>query len=212
VLQISEIKKEKLGFLEKLLGTIGKRYMWWRAKKANKLLVHLGFVYTIYELYKLTDSFDKAADIMKQVGLEAGKDIVYESLELAKPVLSRSIADLEVILKSSWYAFLGKQKINYFEYVPPDSEGVEKIIWRCNNCMLCSEIDSDPILKDILDNTEEKVSFGSVMCGIFESFFNTVMEYAGRNFEIKVEETKCMGRGDDYQELRAIFTPKKVDE
>lgn len=211
MIKISEIKKEKLGFFEKLLGSIGKRYMWWRAKKANKLLVHLGFVYTIFELYKLTGSFDKTAEIMKKVGLEAGKDIVYESLELAKPVLSRSIADLEVILKSAWYAFLGKQKIDYFEYIPPDSEGVEKIIWRCNQCMLCSEIDSDTILKDVFEKSEVHISFGSVMCGIFESFFNIVMEYAGRPFDINVEETKCISLGDPYQELTAIFTPKKLE-
>lgn len=195
-----------MGFLEKFLGSIGKYLYWWRAKKANKLLFHLGFIYSVYELYKLTNDFEKTMSIMNEMGLEAGKDIVYESMELAKPVLSKSIKDLEVILKSSWYAFLGKQKIDYFEYIPPNDMGIEKIIWRCNKCMLCSGIESDSILEDKL--SEMDGSYGGLMAGIFESFFGSIMEYAGRSFDIKVDETKCMARGDPYQEFTAIFIPK----
>ncbi|MBD3230412.1 MAG: hypothetical protein GF329_19690 [Candidatus Lokiarchaeota archaeon] len=142
---------------------------------------------------------------MKAVGLEGGKDLIYESLELAKPLLSRSVEDLELILKSSFFGFLGKQKIDYFEYVPPDINKIEKIIWRCNKCMMCAGLEEDPIMKDNLKEMEG--SFGSLMSGIFESFFSAIMEYAGRNFKIEVEETKCMVRGDPYQEFVAIFTP-----
>ncbi|MHA1230124.1 MAG: hypothetical protein ACTSRP_05430 [Candidatus Helarchaeota archaeon] len=206
---MSEIKKEKLGFIEKLLGSIGKIYMWFKAKKCNKLLAHLGHLYSVYELAKLTGSYEKALEIMKLAGIEAGNDIVLESIDLAKPVLSKSIEDIKVILNSSWYAFLGKEKIDYFEYVPPDENGVEKIIWRCNKCMLCSGIDEDIFIKDDLEKIES--SLASLLLGIFESFFGIIMEYAGRSFDIKVYETKCMAKGDPYQEITAVFTPKKSE-
>jgi len=176
---MSEIKKEKLGFIEKLLGSIGKIYMWFKAKKCNKLLAHLGHLYSVYELAKLTGSYEKALE------------------------------DIKVILNSSWYAFLGKEKIDYFEYVPPDENGVEKIIWRCNKCMLCSGIDEDIFIKDDLEKIES--SLASLLLGIFESFFGIIMEYAGRSFDIKVYETKCMAKGDPYQEITAVFTPKKSE-
>ncbi|MHA1750969.1 MAG: hypothetical protein ACTSYZ_01245 [Candidatus Helarchaeota archaeon] len=205
-----EIKKEKLGFKEKLLGSLGKRYMWMKGKKANKLLVQLGFLYSVYELAKLTGDYEKALDIMKQVGFEAGNDLIYESIELAKPILSRSIEDLKVILNSSWYAFLGKEKIDYFEYFPPDENGIEKVIWRCNKCMLCSGIQDDIFLKDDFDKIEG--SFSSILIGIFEAFFGIVLEYAGKSYDIKMTETKCIAKGDPYQEITVIFTPKPKDE
>ncbi|MHA1271296.1 MAG: hypothetical protein ACTSPY_16000 [Candidatus Helarchaeota archaeon] len=203
---MTEIKKEKLGFKEKLIGSLGRRYMWWKGKKVNKLLCHLGFLYSIYELAKLTGSYERAIGIMKNVGFEAGNDIIYESIELAKPILSRSVADLNVILNSSWYAFLGKEKIDYYKYIPPDENGVEKIIWRCKTCMLCSDVHEDPYIKDDLDQIHEPL--GSLITGIFQSFFNIVMEYAGKSYDILVEETKCMAKGDPYMEITATFTPK----
>jgi len=207
---MSEIEKEKLGFKEKLLGAIGKRVMWWRAKKANKLLFHLGFAYTFLELYNLTKSIEKSLKIMSEMGLEAGKDLMYESLSLAKPILSRQVSDLKVILESSWYAFLGKEKLSYFEYFPPDEQGIEKIVWRANHCMLCSQLKEDILF---LEQVQEITDFntkpaGVLLCSIFESFFSAVMDAAGLKFNVSVEETKCMHIGDLYQEFTASFIPK----
>jgi len=204
---LSEIKKEKLGFKEKLMVSLGKRLMWIKERKANKLLYHLGFIYTLHELNKEFGDFDKTLDIMKRIGREGGNDIIFENFEMTKRIMSKSIKDLKYILEAAWYVLLGKEKINYFEYIPPDENGVEKIRWRYKTCLFCSGIENDEIIGSDIEKYRRPLA--SLMEGSLESTFKSIMEFAGRKFDVKVVETKCIARGDPYQEFEATFIPIK---
>ncbi|MHA1651492.1 MAG: hypothetical protein ACTSYB_14980 [Candidatus Helarchaeota archaeon] len=207
---MSPIKKEKVGLREKLLAALGKRIMYWRAKKVPQLLINLSYRETIRLLIELYGDAGSALKAMFQLARDAGPDFLNEWVESASPIFSKHVGDHALWIKSGYYGFTGDH-ITYIEYFPPEKEGdPHRVVWRIDKCFLCAGLDQDNTI-DIKKEDLKDFGWGAAIAGIFTATTNMINEYAGIEFTCHVRETKCLLKGDPYGEFVAEFYPKEKD-
>jgi hypothetical protein len=203
---MSRVKKDKVGLRERLLASLGKRLMYWKARKVTKLLANLSYREIIRLLVEVHGDLKSALNAVFELAVSAGPDFLNEWIEGASVIFSRHVGDHALWIKSGYYSFVGDH-ISYIEYFPPEKEGEpHRVVWRLDKCFLCAGMDKDetfPINKADLGEH----GWGTIIAGIFQATTRMINEYAGIEFTSKVKETKCLLRGDPYGEFVAEFYP-----
>jgi len=202
-----EIKKKKVGFREKLLAALGKRWMYWKARKVTKLLINLSYREIMRLLVELYGNLESALNAVFELSLHAGPEFLNEWVEGANVIFSKDVSDHALYIKSGYYSFTGDH-ISYIKYFPPEKVGdPHRVVWRLDKCFVCAGMLDDPtfsVKKEALDNQ----GWGNPIAGIFQATTKMINEYIGLEFISKVRETKCFLRGDPYGEFVAEFYPK----
>ena len=198
--------KEKLGFTGRMMAKIGKHWLWWRAKKANGLLLNLAIREVLRILVNIYGDLPNALNAFYDMGIHAGNDLMFEWLDTVKRLLARNVADLTVVVEAAWYSFLGQyiSEITYHAEPAP-----EHIIWTTEKCILCGGIKNDDTL--IVDETTlgENLNYGDFASGVFQAALQSIIDYLELPKTVYVKETKCILRGDQYPEFTAWFYPKE---
>ncbi|MHA1264677.1 MAG: hypothetical protein ACTSRS_05500 [Candidatus Helarchaeota archaeon] len=204
--------KEKLGMLGKLLAKIGKHYYWWKARKMNGLLMALDFLECMRIIYEYHDNnLPAALQTFKELGHNAGQQIIYEFLDAGKRIFSKRLEDFPVILESAWYIFMGDH-ITGATLLPAEGDLPQRLVWRVEKCVFCGGLkqdDSFEVNKETMDWEHTRLTWGSVVCGIMESALQSIIDYVELPYTLTVEETGCIMKGDPYSEYTAYFWPKE---
>ncbi|MFX0133518.1 MAG: hypothetical protein ACFFDN_07740 [Candidatus Hodarchaeota archaeon] len=197
---------DKLGWFRKTLSKVGKRLLWWRQKKLVGLFLSLTYLEDVKMLMELTDgSLETALNEFHRLGKLAGHDITYEFLDIGKYVFSKSLADLPTIIETSFYVMTG-QRFSSCKYFPADDQNPTRVVFTLDRCLFCAGMKKE---KSIVVNKETmgNQTWGSVLAGVVEAAIETIEEYVGNEITVKVEETKCIMKGDPYAEFTIIIHP-----
>ncbi len=203
------VERKKLSIFRKALGKVGKRLMWFMAKKINRLFLHAAWKSAILNFTALSNNDpNEAARIWFHVGKAAGDSLMYTWLEKAQMLYSKKLEDMKVVVESAWHAFLGNSpdRVEYFE--AGDGHEVARVVWQFDKCWICAEAADDEDLKN-LDFKNSEYGYGSCASGIFETALQMVQDYVENPYRVVVRETKCFMRGDQVQEFTAYFYPKE---
>ncbi len=198
--------REKLGFKERMMAKVGKHWLWWRAKKANGLLLNLAIREVARGLVHIYGDLPNALQAFYEMGIRAGNDLMFEWLDTVKRLLAKNIKDLTVVVEAAWYSFLGQHisEITYHALPEP-----EHIIWTTEKCILCGGLKNDDTF--IIDETTlgPNLNWGDFASGVFQAALQSIVDYLELPNTVYVKETKCILRGDQYPEFTAWFYPKE---
>jgi len=206
--------KERIGFFGKLLAKIGKHFYWWRARKMNGLIMSLDFLECVRVIYEYHgNNLPLALKTFKELGRSAGQSVIYEFLDAGKRIFSRRLQDFPILLESSWYIFMGDH-ISGAEFIAEryDTDEPARLVWQVPRCVFCAGLKQDTSIvvnKETMDWEKTKLTWGSVVCGVMESALQSILDYVVLPFNVKVEESKCVMKGDRVSEYTAYFLPKK---
>jgi hypothetical protein len=134
-----------------------------------------------------------------------------EIIETAKRFFSKSMDDLEFMAETALFVVLGPKWNKVFEtpvYVPAEEteEGIPQLIMVQKICVLCTGLKPGDI-----DHTKlRKNSYGELLAQALNALLQMIQDYVGNELTLVVKETKCRLRGDDCNEGRVYFTPKKA--
>lgn len=205
--------KEKLGFFGKLLAKIGKHYYWWKSRKMNGLLMSLDMLECVRIIYEYHDNdLPKALQTFKELGRHAGEAVIYEFLDAGKRIFSKRLDDFPVILESAWYIFMGDH-IAGAQMLPAEGELPKRLVWRVEKCVFCGGLkqdDSIVVNRETMDWDNTHLTWGSTICGVMETALQSILDYVELSYDIAVEETGCIMKGDPFSEYTAYFWPKQA--
>ena len=208
---MSKVKKEKVGFLERFLASLGKRLMFFRAQKVSKLTINLAHREFVRLLVDIHGDLPSALNAIFKMAANAGPDFLMKWIEGGSAIFSKNVGDHALWIKSGYYAFTGDH-ISNIEYFPPRKAGEpHRVVWKLDKCFICSGMENDPTFQ-VKKEDLEAFGWGTVIAGIFTATTNMINEYAGIEFTSTVRETKCLLKGDPYGEFVAEFYPKEKDE
>ncbi len=208
---------EMFRFLERefkdFLGDLGKRFVRRTQKKMNTLFLSIMILeYTRLSVEFLHDgNLEAALEDFHNTGKNTGKGIMDEHLDAASYVLSKSLSETPRMAKIFWYIAMGEDiPRKNIRFIPKGTEGNEYDIltWTFeNSCIFCAASTEE---KDIDINKESmgNQTWGGQCAGIFESIMQSVQDYVRNDYEVKVEETKCIMRGDSENEYKMYFIPR----
>ncbi|MHA1377426.1 MAG: hypothetical protein ACTSRG_03480 [Candidatus Helarchaeota archaeon] len=197
-----------------VLGGLGKRIARQTQKKMNTLFLSIIILeYTRILVEFLYDgNLEAALEDFHNTGKITGKGIMDDHLDAAKHILSKELEETPRMAKIFWYIAMGENvpKKN-MRFIPKGTEGNEydTLTWTFEkHCLFCAASTEE---KDIIINKETmgNQTWGGQCAGIFESIMQTVQDYVGNNYDVKVEETKCMMRGDSENEYKMYFIPRE---
>jgi len=208
---VPKVKRAKVGLREKLLAALGKRLMFRKERKINKLLITLSYREMVRMLIQLHGSLDAALKAIFELTEHAGDEFLMQWIESSSPILSKHVGDHALWIKSGYFAFTG-DNVKDIRYVPPEKEGdPHRVIWQVEKCFLCAGMNEDKTLQ-IKPEDFGEFNWGIVPAGIFTKTINLINEYCGIEFTGTVRETKCLMRGDPCGEYTAEFYPKQKNE
>ena len=191
---------KKLGFFRKLLSKIGKHLLWWRQPKMLGLFFALTYLEDVKMLMDLTDgTLEAALTEFYRLGKIAGHDVIFEFLDIGKYVFSQSLEDLPTILETSYYVMTG-QKLSNCKFFPADDQNPARVVFTVDRCLFCGGMKKETSI-EVNKETLGDQTWGAVIVGVFEAAVETIEEYVGNDVKIKVEETKCIMKGDSYAEF-----------
>ena len=196
---------------QKLMAGVGKRFLRWRKKKMNTLFLNIVILeYVRILANSLHDgNLEDALETFYEIGKVAGDDLILENLNTAKLIFSKDIKDAPLMTRVASYLAFGEDiPERAFQFIPKGTDGDEydRLTWSYEQCIFCSGLDKE---KELVINKETmgKQSWGCQVAGIFEAVTHTLQEYVGNKYQIKCEETKCIMRGDAYNEYTMWFIP-----
>lgn len=192
-----------------MMAKVGKHWLWWRARKANALVLNLAIREILRRLVEIYDnSLPLALYQFMQIGIRAGNDLMFEYLDTVKRLLSKNLEDFTVLIEAAWYSFLG-QRISEIEY--RDDPAPEHIVWRMDKCVLCGGMKHDETLPVNENTLGPDYNYGDLASGVFQSSIQMMVDYLELSKKVYVKETKCILRGDQYPEYIAWFYPKEEE-
>ncbi|MHA1649712.1 MAG: hypothetical protein ACTSYB_05925, partial [Candidatus Helarchaeota archaeon] len=180
--------KEKLGFKDRLIAKFGKHWIWWRAKKANGLLLNLAIREVVKSLLEIYGDFPAALQEFYEMGLRAGNDLMFEWLDSVKRLLAKRIEDLTTVIEAAWYSFLGQHvsEITYYEKPAP-----VHIVWTLDKCILCGGMKQDETLQIDENTLGPDWNYGDFASGVFQAALQMLVDYMELPYKVRVKETKC---------------------
>ncbi|MHA1145905.1 MAG: hypothetical protein ACTSRW_14280 [Candidatus Helarchaeota archaeon] len=190
---------------------IGKRVLRLRKKKMNTLflnIVILEYVRILQE-YLYDGNLEDSLKSFYEIGKIAGNDLIIENLNTLKLILSKDIQDSPLMIRVASYLAFGedipKRNIHFIPKGTDDDE-YDRLTWSYERCIFCSGLEEE---KELVINKETmgKQTWGCQVAGIFESITQTIQEYIGNKYKIKCKETKCLMKGDTYNEYTMWFIP-----
>jgi len=204
---------EKLGIFQKILGAIGKRFLYNRSQKVNLYMNAIIVQSTIEEFKEIHGDYKTALENFNRV-LETGvREIVSDLIDQEfmfgiglKTLLSRTLSDCVFALKVGLWTLMGKKyKIIYSEPVwisPCESDNhLGKIVIKIKACPFCYGF------KNIKNELDDK-NFGDFIAMMMRGILQETLDYIGKDVVITCRETKCFMNGDEYGELELIFNSK----
>ena len=202
---MSEFKRKRLNQFRKLLIKVGKKLIWWRFSKGDKLLLNAAYI-GFYNLFNnLIKDKTKVDEQWFLVGANAGINLMNEFFNLIDMMVSKSIEDLVYFVDAAWYLEMGSKPTS-IKYIK-GNEGIEKLIWTWDNCLMCGNAEN-LLDKEILKNNQ----LGALPTGIFKTAFDIILEHVGSSYLVDVEMTQSRSWGDPTCEMTATFTPIEKKE
>jgi len=196
---------------QKFLAGLGKRFFWWRQPKVNGLFMCLSFLEDLRVLVDLNDgNLEKALQDFRDIGSIAGHDLLYEMLDVGKMIFSKSLEDMPLFIRVSWYVLMGEdlpeKNIKYFPKGTENNE-YDMCVFTFDQCLFCAGLHEE---KELVINAETvgEQSYGSVVAGVLEAAIQTIMDYVENDYIVKAKETKCIMKGDLHPEYTMWFIPK----
>ncbi|MHA1130392.1 MAG: hypothetical protein ACTSQQ_06240 [Candidatus Helarchaeota archaeon] len=198
---------------QKILASIGKRLMWWRAEKMDLYVLTLMARETVRKYREIYNGdLQRAVDTLKEQFASSAKTYLSNFMDQMKFIVSKDIKDLEYMSGISLYSILGKNYRKWFstaKYMPKDApfndDGVDKFINISPKCLLCSALP----LEEMEDY--KNVNYGEVISYALGSLIELILEYVGYKFNIQVREKRCFLRGDPYSEIEMLLHPREED-
>ncbi|MHA1301166.1 MAG: hypothetical protein ACTSO9_17230 [Candidatus Helarchaeota archaeon] len=196
---------------QRFLAGLGKRYLRWRKKKMNSLFLSI----LILEFVRILTEFihdgnlELALDDFYEIGKIAGDDLLLENIGAAKLLFSKDIKDSPLMTRVASYLALGEDiPDRNFQFVPKNTDGdkYDRLIWSYDQCIFCACLDKEKEL-EINKKTMGNQTWGCQVAGIFEAVMQTIQNYVGNKYEIICKETKCIMKGDAYNEYTMWFIP-----
>lgn len=195
-----------------MLAKIGKHYYWWKARKMNGLLMALDMLECVRIIYEYHDNDLVAAlQTFKELGRNAGQAVIYEFLDAGKRIFSQRLEDFPVILESAWYIFMGDH-VSGADLLPAQGDLPQRLVWHVEKCVFCGGLKQDSSIvvnRETMDWDNTRLTWGSAVCGVMESALQAILDYVELPYEITVEETGCIMKGDPFSEYTAYFWPKQ---
>ena len=198
---MSKFKRKKIGIARKFLIKIGKKLVWWKASKANALVMNGTYLFLTQMFYEITNNFEKTNEEWFLFGTKMGRALIDDMFNLAEIMLSKSVPDLIFIIQASWYIFLGQEIIS-IQYFPPDPDGIEKIVWIWDKCVMCTNAQNK-----LGPELAKNIRFEACAAGIYQTAIQIFEDHVGNPYNIVVKDTESRARGDPYCELTAFFIP-----
>lgn len=197
---------------QKFLAALGKRVIWWRQRKMSALFLSITSMEYTRLLMEIDNvNLEAALKEFKQIGNIAGQDLMFEYMDTSKILFSKSLEDVPLMVRVSWYISLGEDiPAKNFRFIPKGAEGdqYDKVVWTSDHCLFCACLDEGSNLvvnKETLGNE----SWVNQIGGIIKAAMQIIQEYVGNDYELQVKETKCMQTGDSCQEFTIWFIPKE---
>ena len=202
--------REKVGFLQRFLGSIGKRLLWWRAEKMDLFVLALMARETVRKYEEILGDTDQAVETLKIQFAESAKTYLMSFMNQLKLVVSTDLSDIQFMSNISLYSIMGKNYRKFFSnvtYIPADDpnneEHAHKFITYSPKCLMCSVLNAEDgeLLKD--------TSYGEIISYALGSLFEIILDYVGYNYKVVVKETKCVLRGDPFGEVTMSLHEKE---
>lgn len=154
-------------------------------------------------------NLEDALESFYQIGKVAGDDLILENLNTLKLILSKDIRDSTLMIRVASYLAFGEDiPERSIHFIPKGTDGDEydRITWSYEQCIFCAGLEKENELV-INKKTMGKQTWGCQVAGIFEAITHTIQEYIGNKYKIKCKETKCLMKGDAYNEYTMWFIP-----
>ncbi len=202
----------KLNKIRKVLASLGKRIYWKFMTKKMNLWMLSSMAYGVTKKYEEIFDGDTglAVDTFTEQFVNGAKSIMYELLGTMKMFFSKSLEDLEFLSGVALYVVLGPDWNDFFEepiYVPGErtEDGVPQLIMRQKKCVLCTGL--RPGID--LDHTKfKKNTYGELLANALVALLQMIQDYVGNEYNLVVKETKCLLRGDSFNEGVTFFFSK----
>ncbi|TFG06012.1 MAG: hypothetical protein EU536_00280 [Promethearchaeota archaeon] len=195
--------REKVGFVQRLLASIGKRLLWWRAEKMDLYVLALMARETVLKYQELLDgNLEAAVNTLKVQFAESAKTYLRNFMNQLKLVVSKDLNDMEFMSEVSLWSILGPKFREFFapsKYLPA-GDPINPYNNPCfvsisPKCVLCS------VIQDLDMEKYRDLDYGAIISYALGSLIEIIMEYVGHNYRIEVKETRCFLRGDPYSEM-----------
>lgn len=202
----------RLGKIRRALASLGKRIYWKFMTKKMNLWMLSSMAYGVTKKYEEIFDGDTglAVDTFTEQFVNGAKSIMYELLGTMKMFFSKSLEDLEFLSGVALYVVMGPDWNDFFEdpiYIPGEKtdDGVPQLIMRQKRCVLCTGlrpgIDMD--FSKFRENT-----YGELLAKALVALLQMIQDYVGNEYNLVVKETKCLLRGDEFNEGVTFFFPK----
>ena len=202
--------REKVGLLQRFLGSIGKRLLWWRAEKMDLYILALMARETVRKYEEILGDTDQAVETLKIQFAESAKTYLMSFMNQLKLVVSKDLSDIEFMSSLSLYSIMGKNFRKFFSNVhyitaddPSNEDRAHKFITYAPKCLMCSVLTADD--QERFKNT----SYGEIISYALGSLFEIILDYVGYNYRVEVKETKCLLRGDPFGEVTMTLREKE---
>ena len=202
--------RKKIGILQKIMGGLGKRLLWWRSEKMDLYVLALMAREAVKKYQEVLGSdIQTAINTLKVQFAESAKTFLRSFMGQLKLVISEDLNDMEFMSSVSLYAILGKNYKDYFSAVkfiaadhPMNYDGVDKFVTISKKCLMCSILP-----KENWDSYKE-CNYGEIIPHALASLMELILEFIGMDVTVEVHETKCFLRGDEYAETEMIIRQK----
>ncbi|NVM29112.1 MAG: hypothetical protein HWN65_09720 [Candidatus Helarchaeota archaeon] len=203
----------KLGKFRKMLASLGKRIYWKFMTKKMNLWMLSSMAYGVTKKYEEIFDGDTglAVDTFTEQFVNGATSIMYEILGTMKMFFSKSLLDLEFLSGVALYVVLGPDWETFFEkpiFVPGEQtdDGVPQLIMRQKICVLCTGL----IPGVDIDHTKlRENSYGELLAKALVALLQMIQDYVGNKYNLVVKETRCLLRGDSFNEGVTFFFPKE---
>lgn len=192
---------EKLGLIKRFLLRIARKPVWWFSPKMNAFFVNLMLREGLrkYEEYY---GVEKGLEILDEIAEKAAEPVVFELLDRIKMFFSKSVKDQKILIEAAFDILFGGEETRIM-YIPPDEEGVHRIVIRFYRCIFCAGVD---------DITPESLGEQSYIIPVISGarmIAQMIQDQVGNEFDVRAKETACFLRGDPYGEITVYYFPRK---
>ncbi|HUX99520.1 MAG TPA: hypothetical protein VMV49_08210 [Candidatus Deferrimicrobium sp.] len=203
--------REKAGFIQRMLASIGKRLLWWRAEKMDLYVLALMARETVIKYQEiLGGDLKTAVDTLKEQFASSARTYLMTFMDQLKLIVSKDLKDMEFMSEVSLWSIMGKDFKTFFsksQYIPADdprnTEGIPMFVSISPKCLLCAVIQDLPNVQEYKD-----LNYGAIISYALGSLMEIIFDFVGHKYNVKVQEKKCFLRGDPYSEIHMLLYEK----
>jgi hypothetical protein len=208
---------EKLGFLSKFLGAIGKRLIYRQSQKVNLHTCAQIVQVTIDKFVEVYGDYNTGIEEFNQAVTQGVRDMVadmmHEKIMFGKglgDIVSQSETDTPNAIGIGFWALMGKKSKKMIEkpiWYPAEEtdDGIGKVVIGIKQCPFCNGHEN------VQDKLDDDKNFGDFFAMMIGGIIQEIMEYVGNEYDIESKETKCFMNGDEKGELTLWFHPREAE-